>query len=170
MAETLNTFADFLADFPYEADWPNDSAKELPGKDVSELLVNGLRKQGIDVDGVDAADYGHFIDCLCGGRPFTIVVSVDDPWEMKRWTVQCYPSEGLLTRLIHGSADFEFRQVLTAVHQALKGSDKVRDIRWFPAFDPPWSLDVRKAARTPLHPAANDKDLEGSLWDRDLDG
>jgi hypothetical protein len=170
MTVTLDTFADFLADFPYEAGWLEDSTKELPGKDVSELLVNGLRKRGIDVNGVDAADYGHFIECISVGRSFTIVVSVDDPWEMKRWTVQCYPSDGLLTRLIHGYAGFEFRQVLTAVHQALKGSGKARDIRWFPDFDPPWCLDTRKAAPAPVHPTTEDKTLEVRLWDKDLDG
>jgi hypothetical protein len=71
----LNTFANFLADFPYEAGWPEDSTKELPGKDVAELLVDGLRRPGIDVNGVEAADYGHFIDCLCGGRAFKLAVS-----------------------------------------------------------------------------------------------
>ena len=146
----VNTFADFLADFPYDAGWLSGSTEDIPGKEVSEVLVSGLRKQGIEIERLDADVTGRSLFCLCEDRSFTIMVFVDDLFEMKRWNVQCSPSESLLTRLIHGRADSEFQQVLAAVDQALKESDRVRDIRWFPCFDPHDALDLRQAAPTPF--------------------
>jgi hypothetical protein len=45
MAPALNTFADFIADFPYQPGWTEDPSVEVPGKDVTALFVNGVRGQ-----------------------------------------------------------------------------------------------------------------------------
>lgn len=103
MGAYFNCFVDFLADFPYRKDWTRDPSIELPGKEVSELLVSGLRKRLIEVKSVRPVDYGHFIECSSGGRRFEIAISVDDHQEMQRWAVNCYPREGVLTKLLRGT-------------------------------------------------------------------
>ncbi len=53
MIESLNTFADFIADFPYEPGWTETSAIALPGRDVAALLADGLGKRGFAVQKSD---------------------------------------------------------------------------------------------------------------------
>jgi len=167
MAETLNTFVDFLADFPYESGWVYDPTKDLPGKDLSELLVKGLRGYDIEVKAVDAVDYGHFITVLSGVRSFTILVTVDDVWEMRRWNVHCHPTQVVWP---WHSCDIEYRNLLSVLHQVLKKSSKVRDIRWFPGFEGPVYLDARKAAAFPFPLTESLSEADSGVWDRDLDG
>ena len=99
MTQPLNTFADFLADFPYEPGWTEDSSIGAPGTDVAALLIKGLHDHGISIRSAGAMEYGHSIECLSQGDCFTIWISVDDPWEMRRWTIQCPSNVSTLARM-----------------------------------------------------------------------
>jgi hypothetical protein len=150
MAEALNTFADFIGDFPYVPGWTEDPKVALPGKDVAALLANGLRKRGFTIGKFEAVDYGHFLDCESGGFTFEISVTVDDPWQMKRWTVQC-PSTASWWTSITGQTDHAaHRNLLMAIHDVLSRSNRISDLRWFPSVEPADHLRDQDANSSPL--------------------
>lgn len=150
MVESLNTFVDFMADFPYEPGWTESSAIALPGKDVAALLADGLRMRGFAVQNVAAIDYGYFLDCLCDGRTFEISVTVDDPWEMRRWNVDCSSTTGFWAWLFGPSDHAAHRNLLMAIHNVLTGSNRISGVRWFPSFEPPGYLKNRNAHALPI--------------------
>jgi hypothetical protein len=150
MAEALNTFVDFIADFPYEPGWTENRAVALPGRDVAALLAGGLRERGFAIGKVEAIDYGYFLECQSDGRPFTISVTVDDPWHMRRWNVQCHSNTRWWARLIGKSDRAAHRSLLMAIHHVLSCSDRISAQRWFPSFEAPAYLRERNAHSSPL--------------------
>jgi hypothetical protein len=172
MAERLNTYVDFHGDFPYRPGWTEDSRIELPGKELAELLADGLRHRGVDVSRVDALDYGHFLRCRSGGRSYTVEVTVDDAYKMERWTAQCYPDddEGILSGLFRRPDHAGLAAVLNAIHLTLTGSGSIRDVRWFPSYEPPQYLDDRKADPWPFPPKKTSEASDFGLCDRDVNG
>jgi hypothetical protein len=150
MAEALNSFVDFIGDFPYQPGWTEDSAIGLPGKDVAALLANGLRERGFGVESVEAIDYGYFLNCQRDRRTFTISVTVDDPWHMRRWNVACPSTTRLWARIIGRSDHAAHRDVLLAIHDVLTTSNRISGLRWFPSFEPPDYLHDWNAHASPL--------------------
>jgi hypothetical protein len=170
MSGKLNTFVDLIADFPYRSDWVSNSAPGPPGKELAELLVKSLRIQGFEVGSVEALEYGYSIACCSGDRSFEIEVTVDDHIEMRRWNVQCPSSLDTLDWLL-GQSDFvAHRTLLTAIHNALIGSDRIRDIRWFPEYEPPAYLEDRNAMSAPVRDAEAPECDGPPMCDRELDG
>jgi len=153
MGEALNRFADLIADFPYEPGWTEDSTIALPGRDVAALLADGLRERGFAVENVEAIDYGYFLDCRSDGRAFTISVTVDDPWEMRRWNIACPSGTGWWAWLFGRSDHAAHRSLLIAIHDVLTGCSRVCDVRWFPSYEPPNYLHDRDAYASPLRHA-----------------
>lgn len=137
MGEQLNWFADFLGDFPkpIRCDEPPE---QLPGRELAELIADGLRNRQFAVHSIETYDIEHVIRCSSGRREFRIHVWVDDISRIERWEVCCPSSSGWLARLLGRSDYEEHKRILEAIDDILKSSSRVHDIRWFRYYESPW--------------------------------
>ncbi len=168
MVESLNTFVDFVSDFPRPMSLENVSDKELarvlerrpvPGKELAKVLARGLECREIEVLGIDAYDFEHCIRCVCEGHAFFISVGVDDEVKFTRWTVKPYHQIGFFDRIRRRTYGDEFKRLLLAIDDTLRATPGVRDIRWFPDFDAPWNLNLRAASDSPITKPNSDRAL-----------
>jgi hypothetical protein len=155
MAEALNTFADFLGEFPSEPNWAEDPALEPPGRHVTNLIVKRLRERGFDIQNVETVGYGYIIECESRSRPLTVSIWADDPWNVMRWNVECPHCGPWWARFTSHPDQYAHRRLVMAVHEILLEHQGIRDIRWFPAYDSPGNLKDRNADASPVPRAKN---------------
>ena len=129
MAKALNTFADFIADFPYDSAWMEDPTIDVPGKDLTALLVNGLRVRGFEIQSVEPIGNGSLVECKSHLRSLTISITVDDPWEMRRWNVECSPCGPWWVPFTVHPDKTAHRKLVMAIHEILTESNRIWDVR-----------------------------------------
>lgn len=150
MAKALNSFADFIADFPYDSAWMEDPTKDLPGKELTALLANGLRERDFEIQIVGPIGHGYVIECQSHLRSLTISITVDDPWEMRRWNVECTPGGPWWAPFTVHPDQTAHRKLVMAIHEILTESKRIWDVRWFPSYESPGNLRDRDADASPL--------------------
>lgn len=156
----INTYVDFLSDFPFPESFSPDF---VPGEEVAQFLAAGLDKQDVKVLGVEEQEpaLGREILCMCEGQRFSIRVSVDLWDDIGRWC--------LLTAMLNkkgragplcGQAELDaLTRFLIKVNEVLRDSAAIRDIRWFPHFDTSEYLEIQEPGDGPIRDPEADSRL-----------
>jgi hypothetical protein len=145
MLKIPHTFVDFHGDFP-RPEPPTrsrDSKEKIPGRELAEFLVERLRAKGYAIEEPKSEDLGYLIKWRNKPYAFEINVWVDDLFQFDRWTLQTsWRRCGFWfsrSRIDQKSLK-DLKGLLETLDQILKDSDKIRDLRWFPSFEPPREL------------------------------
>ena len=134
---------DFDARFPESQTW-SAGGDRVPGRDLAELVLEGLRRRGLEAEGPIDEEPFVAVRCRVGERQFVILCYIYEPrGKDSVWVVECPTTLGLLARLRGGSEEPELRTVLGAVQESLLHDARVREMRWFSRLPAsPFSADI----------------------------
>jgi hypothetical protein len=146
---SLNTFVDFVADFPEPG-----ASDDLPGKEVAEFLASGLQCRGIEAIRIadERPDIGRYVYCSFRDQHFAICVTFDNRERDGRWQLLPYPADdrGRIDRRKRRNHSEAFETLLLAIHETLRQSPQVREVRWFPHFREPHYLAIQRPGDGPI--------------------
>ena len=119
----------------FEADTGNIADVTPPrGRELLDELLAALRARGLEVDAPQAIDYAFEFWIRCeGNKYYGMFGEVDDG--VRQWLMSAEAAGFSLQRLFGRDRDKAHRSILTALHNALSDSPRVRSIRWYERDD-----------------------------------
>ena len=121
----------FNAVFPH-LDQLKKGEDRLPGRELAEVVVAGLRKRGFQTTDVKCEEPFFTTVCSLGSFKYEILSYIYVPDEIDPiWAVECPSPVGFFARLSGKSDKHEHGTLLDALHDVLNDEPKIREIRWF---------------------------------------
>jgi hypothetical protein len=138
----------FDARFP-EVTWLPKQGERMPGRELAELITDGLRQRGFDAKDVLYEEPFFTTRCQSGKYRYEVLSYIYVPEEADAvWAVDCAPTLGTWAKLTGKSEDAELGALLIAIYDTLKNDSRVIDMRWFEEL-PAKPFSVQKYGRSP---------------------
>jgi hypothetical protein len=138
----------FDANFP-ELTWLPKKGDRVPGRELAELITEGLRQRGFDAEDVSYEEPFFTTRCQSGDYRYEVLSYIYVPAGADAvWAVDCAPTLGTWAKLTGKSEEAEHGAVLIAIHDTLKKDARVIDMRWFKDL-PGEPFSVQKYGRSP---------------------
>jgi len=154
LQQPLNTFIDLIGDFPKPI-----GHDDTPGKELAELVADGLAQRGFSDLQVMDGDFGFYVICTQGNCQLEAMVTVDDCTDMQRWQIITNFRVPLLERVFRRPWPQIFEDFLFAIDNILHESDRVTSIRWYPYFETSDYLALQPHSEGPIRELSADKQL-----------
>jgi hypothetical protein len=104
----------------------------LPGRELGDLVVRGLRKHGFQVSDLECEEPLFVTRCRSGDGEYKILCYVYTPDPVDPvWVVECPPTIGFLGKLMGKSDDRQIGPIVEAIHDTLRIDSHIRETRWF---------------------------------------
>ena len=104
----------------------------VPGRQLGELVVNGLRARGFETSDVQYEEPLFVTRCRSGEHVYPVFSYVLYPEKSGApWVVSCERQIGFWGRLLGRSEEKDMGLVLDAIEDILRNDARITDMRWF---------------------------------------
>ena len=148
----INTSAAIRGNFHHRPKPGAAEESELPGRDLAELVEQGLRRVGFAIEGVVYEEPFFVVRCRVGQFEYELLSYLFDPHDVNPvWVVDCPSRLGFFDKWFARSKNAEYASVLQAIHRTLISDHRVREVRWFRSL-PADPFSAEGYSRIPLSP------------------